>query len=439
MAKSSVSLASDLQLLAPFWREQVERVVLPNGLTLVLKPDRSAALASVQVWVKTGSQHEDAYLGAGLSHYLEHMLFKGTTRRAGREISATVQAHGGNINAYTTFDRTVYYIDLPSEHTAVAIDLLADAVLHSTLPADETTKEKEVILREIAMTKDDPENRLWDSLFATAFREHPYRQPIIGHKDVFSAVTREDLLSFYKTYYRPDTTTLVIVGDVNAQQAVSQIKAAFGDWKNPAGPKPVVVIPDVPAPAKAPATQVIAIPDTPQTSILFGYNGGLKQNNPDYYAAQIMNFIVGGSVFGSRLGKIIRDDNGLAYSVSSGIQAQHGSGPYQFFVGTNPKNATRALNLLRQTLSQIKQYGVTPDEIEQAKLYITGSYPIRLETNAGVASVLLMAQDNDLGLDFPYRRNALYNAVTPAQVKVAIQKYLRPSEGALIIAGAAPE
>src|SRR5438105_4420164 len=180
---------ADLRLLDAFWREPVERTVLPNGLTLILKRDTSAALASVQVWVKTGSVHENEQLGAGLSHYLEHMLFKGTERRAGREISATVQAHGGYINAYTTFDRTVYYIDLPSEHTAVAIDLLADAVLHSTLPEEEVTKEKDVILREIAMTKDDPDNRLWDTLFSTAFREHPYHHPIIGHREVFATVT----------------------------------------------------------------------------------------------------------------------------------------------------------------------------------------------------------------------------------------------------------
>ena len=122
----SYSAYADLRLLDAFWREPVERVVLPNGLTLIMKRDPSAALASVQVWVKTGSVHEGEHLGAGLSHYLEHMLFKGTERRAGREISATVQAHGGYINAYTTFDRTVYYIDLPSEHAGVAIDLLAD-------------------------------------------------------------------------------------------------------------------------------------------------------------------------------------------------------------------------------------------------------------------------------------------------------------------------
>src|SRR6185369_1420565 len=135
-------------LLETLWREPIERYSLANGTGVLLKRDPSAPVSSVQVWVKTGSIHEGAHLGAGLSHFLEHMLFKGTERRAGREISATVQAHGGYINAYTTFDRTVYYIDLPAEHTGVAIDLLADAVLRSTLPAEEVIKEKEVILRE---------------------------------------------------------------------------------------------------------------------------------------------------------------------------------------------------------------------------------------------------------------------------------------------------
>src|ERR1700679_216785 len=170
MAKQK-SPPPDRALLDAFWREPVERTVLANGLTLLVKPDRSASLASVQVWVRTGSIHEGAQLGAGLSHYLEHMLFKGTTKRNGREISATVQANGGYINAYTTFDRTVYYIDVPSERLEVAVDVLADAVLHSELPQDEVTREKDVILREIAMTRDDPENRLWGALFAPPFRE----------------------------------------------------------------------------------------------------------------------------------------------------------------------------------------------------------------------------------------------------------------------------
>ena len=177
---------ADFSLLERFWSNRPERLVLPNGLTVLLHCDDSAAIASVQVWVKTGSIHEDSQLGAGLSHFLEHMLFKGTERRAGREISLTVQAHGGYLNAYTTFDRTVYYIDIPAEHTGVAIDVLADAVLHSTLPADEVIRERDVILREIDMGQDDPDHRLGEMLFATAFREPSYRH---RHRDHFPAAS----------------------------------------------------------------------------------------------------------------------------------------------------------------------------------------------------------------------------------------------------------
>jgi zinc protease len=218
----------DRALLDAFWREPVERTVLPNGLTLLVKPDRAAALASVQVWVRTGSIHEDSQLGAGLSHYLEHMLFKGTERRSGREISATVQANGGYINAYTTFDRTVYYIDLPSENLEVAVDVLADAVLHSTLPPDEAVREKDVILREIAMIQDDPDNRLWETVFSTAFREHPYRQPIIGHKDVFSASDHATLLAYYRKRYVPNNMVVVIAGDVGTAEARAAVERHFG-------------------------------------------------------------------------------------------------------------------------------------------------------------------------------------------------------------------
>jgi zinc protease len=218
----------DFSLLERFWRDPPARLVLANGLTVLLKHDASAAIASVQAWVKTGSIHEETQLGAGLSHFLEHMLFKGTGRRTGREISATVQAHGGYINAYTTFDRTVYYIDLPAEHTAVAVDILADAVLHSTLPADEVTRERDVILREIDMGQDDPDHRLGETLFATAFREHPYRHPIIGYRDVVAGVTREDLLAYYRARYVPNNLVLVMVGAFDPADIRQVIEKQFG-------------------------------------------------------------------------------------------------------------------------------------------------------------------------------------------------------------------
>src|ERR1017187_3025813 len=222
------SFEADCSLLDRFWQVRPERLILPNGLTVLLQSDRSAPIASVQVWVKTGSIHEGTQLGAGLSHFLEHMVFKGTTRRAGRELSLTIQAHGGHINAYTTFDRTVYYVDLPAEHTGVAIDVLADAVLHSTLPAEEVAREREVILREIDMGQDDPDHRLGETLFATAFREHGYRHPIIGYREVFSALTRDDLLAYYRARYVPNNLVVVVAGAFAPATTRAAIDKHFG-------------------------------------------------------------------------------------------------------------------------------------------------------------------------------------------------------------------
>ncbi|MDP4878308.1 MAG: insulinase family protein, partial [Opitutales bacterium] len=151
---------------------------LSNGLTLVHRPDFSNEVVSVQVWVKTGSIHEDQLIGSGLSHFLEHMLFKGTARRDGKAISREVHSIGGGINAYTTFDRTVYYIDAPSSAFAQVVDVLSDIVLYSTLPEEEVLKERDVILREIDMGLDDPDRQLSQALFRTAFQQHPYREPV---------------------------------------------------------------------------------------------------------------------------------------------------------------------------------------------------------------------------------------------------------------------
>ncbi len=244
MASSPSSRHADRALLDSLWREAVERFVLPNGLTAILKRDGSSPVVSVQVWVRTGSIHEGAHLGAGLSHYLEHLLFKGTARRAGRDISATVQAHGGYVNAYTTFDRTVYYIDMPAEHAAVAVDVLADVTLRSTLPADEVAKEKDVILREIDMCLDDPDQRLGQALFETAFRVHPYRQPIIGHRDVFAATTRDDLLAYYRERYAPNNLVVVVVGDFDPAAMRAAVTEHFG--AEPRRRLAPVLVPDEP-------------------------------------------------------------------------------------------------------------------------------------------------------------------------------------------------
>jgi zinc protease len=202
--------------------------VLPNGLTVLVEADRSAPVASVQVWVGTGSIHEGKWLGAGLSHLLEHMIFKGTEKRGPNEIARAVQEAGGYVNAYTSFDRTVYWIDVPADGTMTAIELLADATLHSTLPETEFAKEQEVIRREFAMGFDDPNRMSTELMLSTTFSQSPYRHPIIGHLGIFDRITHEDLEAYYRARYVPDNMFLVVVGDVVAGKIFAAAEQWFG-------------------------------------------------------------------------------------------------------------------------------------------------------------------------------------------------------------------
>ena len=210
------------------FRPRFKRCVLENGLTLVHLPDFSSKLVSVQVWVKTGSIHEGTLAGSGLSHFLEHLLFKGTERRDGKQISREVHALGAEMNAYTTFERTVYYMDALSTNFAEAVDLLADIVLHSTLPAGELECERDVILREIDMDLDDPDRQLSQALFRTAFRLHPCREPVIGHRALFEQINRDELWEYYTTRYVPNNMVVAVAGAVSPEDCLIEIETAFG-------------------------------------------------------------------------------------------------------------------------------------------------------------------------------------------------------------------
>lgn len=419
MAKLS-TVTADLRLLDPFWREAVERTVLPNGLTLILKPDRSAALASVQVWVKTGSLHEGALLGAGLSHYLEHMLFKGTTRRAGREISATVQAHGGYINAYTTFDRTVYYIDLPSEHTAVAVDLLADAVLHSTLPADETAKEKDVILREISMTKDDPENRLWDTLFSTAFREHPYRQPIIGHREVFSAVTRDDLLAYYNARYVPNNLVVVIVGDVDVAAARAAVAQHFG--ATPRARLAPVLVPAEPLQLAPRSEHRFEDVELTRAALAWPIPGLAHRDAP---VLDLLAMVLG-SGDSSVLWQDIREKTGLVHTIDASSWNPGSSGLFCVSFTSDAAKREPAAATIARSLARWAARGFTAAQLKKAlRQLVVGEINSR-KTMSGQASRLGAAEVVVGDLDYSRSYFERLRDLTPADLRRVLQAYLVP-------------
>src|ERR1041384_4529389 len=221
-----------------------QKRILPNGLTMIVQQDRSAPVASVQAWCGTGSVDENEHLGAGLSHILEHMLFKGTKTKPANAIAQQIQNVGGYITAYTSFDRTVYWIDVPKDGVPVALDVLADAMMNSTLPVEEYAKEQEAIRLEFAMGMDDPDRMAGQLLFATAYQRHPYRLPVIGLLDVFNQLTRDDVMQYYRARYVPNNLTFIVVGDVDADAVTKQLENFFKGY--PAKSLTPVYIPSEP-------------------------------------------------------------------------------------------------------------------------------------------------------------------------------------------------
>lgn len=207
---------------------EVEQRTLANGLTVLANRDMGAPVVSLQCWCATGSLHEGRWMGSGISHLLEHLLFKGTPTRTGIQMVQEIQDLGGHFNAYTTYERTVYHIDLPAESWRQALSILADAVLHPAIAQEEFVREKDVIRREFAMIEDDPESQLFQAAFETMFLRHPFRFPIIGQIDLFDALSRDDVAAYHRERYVPQNLFLIVSGAVESEEVFPAAEHCFG-------------------------------------------------------------------------------------------------------------------------------------------------------------------------------------------------------------------
>lgn len=284
---------------------------LENGLVIITLEDRSAPVVSAQVWCRAGSIDEGRWLGAGLSHVLEHMLFKGTTTRGPGRIDQEVQDAGGYMNAYTSFDRTVYWINVPNTGARVAIDILADIVQHATIPEEELVKELDVIRREMDMCHDDPGRRSSRRLFETAYTRSPYRFPVIGLPDIFNAVTREDVAGYYREKYAPNNLFFVLVGDFDAEKAVAQLRESFAKARM----RPLVAVPLLPEPRQtAPREFVEEAPVELGHTHLSWHIPELR--HPDIAALDVLSVVLG-SGRSSRLFREVREKAGLVHAADA--------------------------------------------------------------------------------------------------------------------------
>ena len=364
----------------------VHHWVLENGLDLIVREDASAPVASVQAWVNTGSIDEDQWLGAGLSHILEHMLFKGTENRSPNEIAQTVQAHGGYINAYTSFDRTVYWIDIPAPGVDEALDILADAMMNSTLPEDEYAKEQEVIRREFAMGFDNPDRMASQLLFRTAFRKHPYQVPVIGFLDVYNKLTRDDVMAYYQERYVPNNMAFVVVGDVDAKAIKEQVTELFK--AHPRVALEPVYIPQEPKQLGR-REQHEEFPTELTRLHMAWHIPGVT--DPDMPALDILATIFGGGR-SSILFQDVREKQGLAHGISAFAFTPEENGLFGVSATVDPDKRKATQEAVLEHISTIKKEPVSSDLLEKARRQLLSSQLSRLTTMRGQAS--------DLGSDW---------------------------------------
>lgn len=427
------SSANSQELIERLFRAPVERHTLGNGLTLVHRPDFSSEVVSVQVWVKTGSIHENTLIGSGLSHYLEHLLFKGTSRRDGKSISREVHAMGGSINAYTTFDRTVYYIDAPSVAFAEMVDVLSDIVLHSVLPADEVERERDVILREIDMGLDDPDRQLSQALFRTAFQRHPYREPVIGHRPLFEKVTPEELRNYYHARYVPNNIVVSVVGAIAPEACLAEVDKGFG-----AVPRGRLA----PVQVEAEPVQLAAR----RESILGDYNvfrGGLgfkvpHLSHPDSPRLDALAHALGGGE-SSLLWERLRNQQKQVHYIDCRNWNPGDSGLFFISYVCDPEKGPAVENAILQVLEEVATTGFPESVVEKARRQALSSEINGRKTMSGQASRLGLGEAviGDIGYGRRYLKRL--QAVLSADLQSVAGHYLVDENKSSVTLGPAPK
>src|ERR1043165_6897842 len=347
-------------MLVTFPPNTARKWVLPDGLTVIVKEDRSAPVASVQAWCATGSIFEDEKLGAGLSHILEHMLFKGTKTQKANDIAQKIQDVGGYINAYTSFDRTVYWIDVPKDGVTTALDVLSDAMMNSTLPPEEYAKEQEVIRREFAMGFDDPDRMAGQLLFATAYQRHPYRLPVIGQMEVYNQLTQEQVMQYYKTRYVPNNLTFIIVGDVDAEKIHQQLDEFFKAYPEKSL-KPIFIPREPPQLGRREAHNPFA---TEITRLALAWHIP-ELTHPDVSVLDLLSIILGDGR-SSRLYRGVREA-GLAFQIAAFSYTPGDPGLLGVDATVDPAKRADSERAILRIFEELKRDGVTADELTKAK------------------------------------------------------------------------
>jgi len=365
----------------------IATTTLSSGIRLVTESMPEVASLCVGVWVGTGSRDETPEQ-SGISHFLEHLLFKGTPDRTAREIAEQVDAVGGDMNAYTTKEYTTFYVRALAEHVELALDILGDIICRPALRPAEVDAERQVILEEVLMHRDEPADVVQELFAGAMFPGHPLGREVLGEPEVIESVTVPAIRSFFDTHYLPANMVIAAAGDLDHNALAAAIETRFAGRQG--GATPVRS-----APSRATVPLVVESRDSEQAQLVLGVRGP-DRHSPERFSLAVLNHILGGGL-SSRLFQEIRETRGLAYSIGSDRGAYHDAGTLAISVGTAPEHAHEVLELINIELDRLGAKGITARELEVAKGHLRADMLLSLEDSgsrmARIGSALLLFEN----------------------------------------------
>ena len=397
---------------------ETRKFVLDNGLTVLISEMPNSSVVSLYVLIKTGSVNEGKFLGAGISHFLEHMFFKGTEKRKTGVIANEIQSLGGVINATTSLDSTLYTITVPVTAFDQALDILADMLMHPRFDVQDIEKEREVILGEMRLYNDRPERRLSEKVFETDYLQHPYRLPVIGYRKLFLKLKRDDLVEYFHQYYTPNNMILSLAGNISQKDVLPKVKEIFKEFERQ--PYRLRNVPIEPEQVSTRRFEEEYATDLTRMSLSFP---GVNLGNHDLFAMDVLALILGQGE-SSRLYREVFQKKKLVRSITANNFAPLDRGVFEIECSLDEVNIEKTIATVKEQIDQIRQKGVSLTELKKAKQQMLKQFVLEHQTSADVAYEAASHEALVGDFDFAEKYVQAIQNVSSADVQNIVQKYL---------------
>lgn len=405
------------------------KITTANGITVVVLEQHFLPIVEIHALIKAGSA-QDPPDKAGLANLTASLLDEGTTARSSKQLAEQIDFVGGSIEVKAGEDFTTASARILKKDVDLGFTLLADILLHPAFPKQEFDRVRSQILGELVSDNDDPGQVAMKAFNQLVFANHPYRWPVNGTEDTLNKMTLTDVQNFYTKEYLPNQTILTVVGDITMEQATTLVQTHFGSWKKGTPPSRS---PKKPAMIDKKTVQLIE-KDLTQSTIMLGH-GGISRTNPDFYAVTVMNHVLGAGGFSSRLMDSIRDKQGLAYGIMSHYDARAMPGSFWINLQTKTETTNQAIAGVIAEIKSLRETPVTDQELAEAKSFLMGSFPLRLDSTAKLAGVLAQVEFFGLGFEYFSQYPKWIERVTKEDVQRVAKQYLNPHHYALVVVG----